>query len=101
MSSVTHELITPLRCIVNMTDQLFESNAFDRSDDKKIDKKLSKKIVMIRNTAKFLLVQINMTLDMSLLQSKHFTPIMKEVNLKKLCKATINLLQAQASMMNV
>ena len=48
---------------------------------------------MIRNTAKLLLSQINMTLDMSLLQQKHFTPVMKEVDLKELCKSTIKLLR--------
>lgn len=48
---------------------------------------------MIRNTAKLLLSQINTTLDMSLLQQNHFTPVMKEVDLKKLCRNTIKLLQ--------
>ncbi len=51
VSSVTHELITPLRCIVSMTDQLFETRTLDNF----VDKNLNKKIVMIRNTAKLLL----------------------------------------------
>ncbi len=46
-----------------MTEQLFETRTFDNL----FDNNLNKKIAVIRNTAKLLLSQINMTLDMSLL----------------------------------
>ena len=97
VSTVTHELITPLRCIVSMTDQLFQSYTFDNF----FDERINNKIKMIRSTAKLLLSQINMTLDMSLLTQAHFTPIIKEANLREMCKTTIALLKGQAQAMGI
>lgn len=97
VSTVTHELITPLRCIVSMTDQLFQAHIYDNF----FDEKINTKIKMIRSTAKLLLSQINMTLDMSLLTQAHFTPIIKEANLRVMCKTTLALLKGQAQAMGI
>jgi hypothetical protein len=65
VSSVTHEYLTPVRCIFNFASAL--ATKVQGDDNKKNAK-------MIQTTSKLLLAQINMTLDGSLLDQNQFEP---------------------------
>jgi K+-sensing histidine kinase KdpD len=61
-SSVSHELMTPIRCVINFAGELIDNSG-------KTKKSLKRKATMIFNTSKLLEAQIKMLLDRSLLEN--------------------------------
>lgn len=66
MSSVTHEYLTPVRCIFNFSNMLLPTASSSQL----------KSVKMIKNTSSLLLSQINMTLDGNLIDHGKFQPIL-------------------------
>jgi signal transduction histidine kinase len=66
VSNVTHEYLTPVRCIYNLT-LILEKSVHHPQD--------RKHITTIQTTSKLLLAQINTTLDGSLINQNHFQPV--------------------------
>ena len=64
-SSVSHEFMTPIRCMITFGQDLFKSLK---------SKSETKKALMIVNTGKLLLSQVKMLLDRGMLEKGHFTP---------------------------
>jgi signal transduction histidine kinase len=64
-SCISHELMTPIRCIITFAMLLVRELQ---------DEALNQKASMIASTAKLLLSQIKMMLDNSLLANNHFEP---------------------------
>ena len=64
-SSVSHELMTPIRCMITFAMGLYQSLT---------SKKKSRKAMMIVNTGKHLLAQVKMLLDKGMLEKGQFTP---------------------------
>ena len=64
-SSVSHELITPIRCMVTFGNELVSSNLKDKN---------KRKASLIVNTGKLVLTQIKMLLDRNMLENGNFSP---------------------------
>jgi signal transduction histidine kinase len=64
-SSVSHELITPIRCMVTFGNELVSSNLKDKN---------KRKASLIVNTGKLVLTQIKMLLDRNMLENGNFAP---------------------------
>jgi len=64
-SSVSHELITPIRCMVTFGNELVNS---------KLKDKIKRKASLIVNTGKLVLTQIKMLLDRNMLENGNFAP---------------------------
>ena len=64
-SSVSHELMTPIRCMISFGQELFQSLTSEKK---------CRKAFMIVNTGKLLLSQVKMLLDRGMLENGHFTP---------------------------
>jgi hypothetical protein len=63
-SSVTHEMITPLKCIIQFGTTLLKSN----------DPHVVKEAELIVSTAKLILSQVKHILDKNMLDNNTFTP---------------------------
>jgi signal transduction histidine kinase len=64
-SSVSHELITPIRCMVTFGNELVNSKLKDKN---------KRKASLIVNTGKLVLTQIKMLLDRNMLENGNFAP---------------------------
>lgn len=63
-SSVTHEMITPLKCVIEFGLILLKSK----------DPSVVKEAELIVSTAKLILSQVNQILDKNMLENNTFTP---------------------------
>ena len=82
-SSVTHELITPLKCITSFAEELCI----------KIKEKSSKEIIqLIASTSKLVHAQVNELLDKNLLDKKMIVAKLQPISLVTLVKDTIGIL---------
>lgn len=89
-SSCTHELLAPIRCIIQLAssllDKLHDQSAFVLSD-----------LNVIFNTASFLLNQVQANLDQSLLEQNKFTPRLSEHQLRdEIVKPVLDIFGEQA-----
>ena len=72
-STVTHEMITPLKCVIQFGETLLKSK----------DPKVSKEAELIVSTAKLLLSQVKLTLDKNMIDNNAFTPNLEYYPLNK------------------
>lgn len=87
-SSISHELITPLRCLIKLSQDLVSD-----ADLKGSNKQLCKTIF---NQAKIINAQINDTLDTNLHNKKQIMPNLTSVDLVKVTMETISVLDDEA-----
>lgn len=82
---MTHEYLTPVRCILNIALLLLKSlkNPQDLNN-----------VMMILRTSKLLLAQINTNLDGSLLSQDHFIPAYSVQSIKTVVEETVDLLRS-------
>jgi len=92
-SSVTHELITPIRCIIQFSKEL--------TSNLKRDSKRYKMAWVIYTSAKLIYSQVNNLLDKNLLDKNLFSPSYCLTNPIHLIKSTFGILEAQAKLMEI
>lgn len=69
-SSVNQEMITPLKCVLQIITKIRDSNTNERTD---FDLK------MVQNTSTLLLNQVRSNLDRSLIMMDMFSPNLEEI----------------------
>ena len=82
ISSVTHEYLTPVRCINNFATLLTKTATKEQTNN----------VNLIINTSALLLSQINMTLDGNLIENGKFQPAPSITNLKALVQETLEIM---------
>ena len=92
-STYSHELITPVRCIIAFAEELDKGI--------KINSELHKKAILIKNTGKILLSQVKMQLDNGLVQNNLFEPNLSKGKLLDVLKQTSEILEGQASIRQI
>ena len=90
-ASVTHEMITPLKCIVQFGSTLLKSK----------DVKVVKEAELIVSTAQLLLSEVKLVLDKNMLDNNMFTPIYEFFPLKKTILEVVKILEAQAALQDI
>lgn len=83
-SSVTHELVTPLKCITSFAMELSR---------KEMDKTNRDVIKLIASTSKLVHAQVNELLDKNLLDKKMVIPKLQNTSLVTLVKDAIDILK--------
>lgn len=83
-SSVTHEMVTPLKCIVNFSESLVKEL---RNSPKKHEAEL------IMTTSKLLLAQTKLLLDKNMLEHDLFTPIFEISPFNKTISDAVSILE--------
>ena len=91
-SSVSHDLITPTKCINTFAEDLIDAD---------LGEEATHKIVLIRSAGRMLLAQIKMLLDRSLMEKGEFHPQLALGYVGKIVEETSQILQGQASLKNV
>lgn len=84
-SSVSHELVTPIKCVVTFGEEIVASLK---------EGKIKKNASRIVSTGKLLLTQVKMLLDRGLLENGQFVPQIARGHLLKLLKETTQILEA-------
>ena len=87
-STVTHEMITPLKCVIQFGETLLNAK----------DPKVSKEAELIVSTAKLLLSQVKLTLDKNMLDNNAFTPNFEYYPLNKTIIDVTRILNGQAAL---
>lgn len=95
-SSVSHEMITPMRCIVHLAGGL-EKKLKDRIGE---DESIGKEIDLITKTAQLLLNQVKGYLDRDMLSQNMFVPTMEPNSLNSLVEDVCGMLQYEAQSHN-
>jgi signal transduction histidine kinase len=90
-SSVTHEMITPLKCIIQFGTTLLKSS----------DPKVVKEAELIVSTAKLLLSEVKQILDRNMLENNAFTPDYSYQPLNKTIIDVTRILQGQATLQKI
>jgi hypothetical protein len=80
---VSHELITPIRCIIELGNDLIKSIKVGTNN------RISRLIV---NTGKLVLAEIKMLLDRNLLENGQFVPQLDKAELLKVIGETVEIL---------
>lgn len=88
-SSVTHEMITPLKCMVYFSEFIIK----DMKDKKSNAYQSAKQIL---NTSKLLLSQVKLLLDRNMLKHDFFKPNLELTKFNKTVIDTIDILTPQA-----
>ena len=88
-SSVSHELLTPLRCIVEISSKLVKQKKLINAD-------AEFKMQVVVNSAQMLLNQVSGNLDKNLLDKDMFKPMFEAHKLYDVIKSTIDMLTLQA-----
>lgn len=89
-SMVTHDLITPLKCMIRIVGRLV-----DQVSDSCGGLKL------VHDTARMMLGHVLLLLDKQLIEGKNFTPCLEFCNLEKLVDGTLCILRSLASVRNI
>lgn len=63
-STISHEMVTPLKCMISLTDLVQKNQKKDSADANNLN--------IVRNTAEILLNQMQGSLDTSLLKAGQF-----------------------------
>jgi CO dehydrogenase/acetyl-CoA synthase delta subunit len=87
-STVTHEMITPLKCVIQFGTTLLKSK----------DPNVLKEAELIVSTAKLLLSQVKLTLDKNMLDNNAFVPNFEYYPLNKTIIDVTRILDGQASL---
>ena len=80
---MSHELITPIRCIIELGNDLIKSIKVGTNN------RISRLIV---NTGKLVLAEIKMLLDRNLLENGQFVPQLDKAELLKVIGETVEIL---------
>ena len=88
-SSVTHEIITPLKCIIEFAQNIIKISK---------DPKVLKEAKLILSTTKLLLSQVKLLLDKNMLDNDLFTPNYEFHPLNKTFVDVTEILRSQARM---
>lgn len=87
-STVSHEIMTPLNCIITYARTLF-GTSFDA------------KARIIVNVSQLIKMNLKDLLDKSLLENGKLKPIFEEHNLFQLLQSVVDMMKGQAEMKNV
>jgi len=90
-TSVTHEMLTPLKCVVQFGTTLLKSS----------DPSVVKEAQLIVSTAKLLLSEVKLILDKNMLDNNAFTPNFEQYPLKKTILDVLQILEPQAALLNI
>ena len=85
--SVSHELVTPLRCITRLADTLRRENPDPQT--------VTKHAGFIYNTSKIVHCSVNELLDKSLLERQSLQPKNSSMSLAFLLRDTISIMETQ------
>jgi signal transduction histidine kinase len=88
-SSVTHEMITPLRCIIQFTLNVLKSTT---------DPAKKKELELILSTSQLLLSQVKLLLDRNMLEKNIFVPNLEMHPFNATISNVVQLLQRQAEL---
>lgn len=91
-ASVSHELLTPLKCIGSFGKELVYLIT---------DKKTKYKAELIVSTSNLVMSQVKFLLDKNLLDQDVFTPQLEQQNIKKVVQDAAQIMKAQALMKRV
>ena len=83
-SSVTHEMVTPLKCIINFSESLIKEL---RNSPKKIEAEL------ILTTSKLLLAETKLLLDKNMLEHDLFIPNLEISPMNKTVSDAVSILE--------
>ena len=87
-STISHEMILPLKNIVAVSSSLEE--AFEATSEK------GKQIHLVKISGQMLLTQIKMQLDYNLMKHDKFKPILESASVRSVVDETIEMLRIQA-----
>ena len=85
--SVSHELVTPLRCITRLADTLRRENPDPQT--------VTKHAKFIYNTSKIVHCNVNQLLDKSLMERQSLQPKNSSMSLALLLRDTISIMETQ------
>lgn len=91
-ASVSHEMLTPIKCIVQMTKSLSENL---KNGEFKYEAKL------ILSTTKLLMSQVKILLDKNLLDRDHFLPNIEPHSLNSIINETIEIMRTQSAIKHI
>ena len=91
-SSVNHEMITPLKCIVEFALNILKISEDDR---------LIYEARLILSTTKLLLSQVKLSLDKNMLDNGLFAPNFEIYPLKKTIREVTDILRSQAKLQGI
>jgi len=91
-SSVNQEMITPLKCVLQIITKIRDSNTNERTD---FDLK------MVQNTSTLLLNQVRSNLDRSLIMMDMFSPHLEEILQFEFIESTVDILSTTASLQDI
>lgn len=85
-------MITPIRCVINLGQELFDSLKFDKH---------KYKTGLILNSSKLLLSQVNMLLDKSLMENNCLTPHLEQNRIFEIVRDIVEILKGQAQLRDI
>ncbi len=91
-SSVTHEMITPLKCIIEFALSILKNTK---------DPTLVKEARLILSTSKLLLSQVKLSLDKNMLDNGLFAPNFENHPLNKTITEVVDILRSQALLQGI
>lgn len=91
-SSVSHEMVTPLKCIISFAKTLEKELTFSPRH---------KDAQMIQLTANLLLSEVKMSLDRSLLENNRFVPDYTNCPINRVVADVIDIMRAQADLKQI
>ena len=91
-SSVTHEMITPLKCIIQFTHNVLKLTT---------DLARKKDLELILSTAQLLLSQVKLLLDRNMLEKNIFTPNFEMHPFNATINNVVQMLQRQAELQRI
>ena len=93
-STISHEMVTPLKCMISLTDLVQKNQKKDSADAKNLN--------IVRNTAEILLNQMQGSLDTSLLKAGQFQPkLAPAFIISEVVKNSCELFKVQAKLRGV
>ena len=91
-SSVSHELMTPIKCVITLAKHILSEGAKG---------KVKRKAEMIASTGKLLETQIKMFLDKSIMENGHFEAQLAEGEILEVVRNITEILQGQANLKKI
>lgn len=82
-SSVSHEMVTPLRCIISFANNL-------QDELKHSERRKDAELILV--TSKLLLQQVKLLLDQSMIENEMFVPQYEEMPLNRIVQDAVQIL---------
>ena len=93
-SSVTHEMLTPLKCIINFADSLRHGLKSATADSQK-------SVELISVTAKLILCQMKMLLDNNMMKREMFALQIEKIPINRTVSDAVHIMKLQAEVRRI